>query len=87
MIAPTHKHQGCIVYKIDDLSTASIKRDNEDHPVARAIITADGNGLGPGLCTYDAASDSGVMLVITSFDLMSTPPDISFSLRATGIHP
>lgn len=81
------QHQGCIVYEIDDLSTAHVKRDADNHPIPRAIITADGNGLGPGLCTYDPASETGIMLVITSVDLVSNPPDIIFSLRATGIHP
>ena len=51
------------------------------------MITADGNGLGAGLCTYDAKSETGVMMVITSFDLCPKPVDIVFSLRATGIHP
>ncbi len=81
------KHQGCVVYTVDDLARARVRRDNRGHAVPRAVITADGNGLGPGLCTYDAKSETGVMMVITSFDLRSKPVDIVFSLRATGIHP
>ena len=80
-------HQGCIAFTIDDLRTASVARDDAGAPLPRHIITADGNGLGPGLCTYDAQSENGVLLVITSVDLESEPPDIVFSLRATGVHP
>ena len=80
-------HQGCIVFTIDDLGTASVRRDGEGVPIARTIITEDGNGLGPGLCTYDSASETGVLLVITSVDIASNPVDIVFSLRETGIHP
>jgi hypothetical protein len=47
--------------------------------------TADGNGLGPGLCSYDANSDTGVLLVITTVTKNGT--DIEFSLRTTGVHP
>jgi hypothetical protein len=39
------------------------------------------------MCTYDAASETGVLLVITRFDLTSDPPDLLFSLRRTGFHP
>ena len=34
--------------------------------IPSAIITADGNSLGPRLCTYDAESDTGVLLVIST---------------------
>ncbi len=81
------KHQGCIVYTVDDLARARVRRDGRGHAVPRAVITADGNGLGPGLCTYDARSETGVMMVITRFDLGAKPVDIVFSLRATGVHP
>jgi len=79
------KHQGCIVFDIDDLATASVVRDATGQAIPRTIITADGNGLGPGLCTYDANSDTGILLVITTF--LENPFDSEFSLRATGIHP
>ncbi len=78
-------HQGCIVYEFEDISRALIKRNNNGEAVARNIITADGNGLGPGLCSYDAANDSGILMVITTVSQNST--DIEFSLRATGVHP
>lgn len=78
-------HQGCIVYEFDDFATASIKRGSNGQALARNVITADGNGLGPGLCTYDAASDSGILLVIVTVSLNGA--DVEFSLRATGVHP
>jgi len=80
-------HQGCVVYSFDDLATASIARDASGVAIPRAIITADGNGLGPGLCTYDANSDTGVLLVITTVTGSGASTDIEFSLRATGVHP
>ncbi len=78
-------HQGCVVYTFDDFAAGSLVRDASGAAVARTVISADGNGLGPGLCTYDANSESGVMLVITTVTNNGT--DIEFSLRATGIHP
>lgn len=78
-------HQGCVIFEFDDFSTASLLRDNSGQAIPRTIITADGNGLGPGLCTYDANSETGVLLVITT--LQQNPLDAGFSLRATGVHP
>ncbi len=78
-------HQGCRVYEFEDFSTAQLKRDSNGVATPRTIITSDGNGLGPGLCSYDAQSDTGVLLVITTITNNST--DIEFSLRATGVHP
>jgi hypothetical protein len=80
-------HQGCVVLEVEDLAGARIRRDADGRPRVRAVLTADGSGLGPGMCTYDAASETGVLLVITRFDLASDPPDLSFSLRRTGFHP
>ena len=78
-------HQGCIVYEFSDFATATLARDGNGVAMPRAVITADGNGLGPGLCSYDANSDTGVLLVITTVTQGGT--DIEFSLRATGVHP
>ena len=78
-------HQGCMVFEFDDFTTGQLKRDTNGVAIPRTIITSDGNGLGPGLCSYDAMSDTGVLLVITSFTQNNT--DIEFSLRATGVHP
>lgn len=81
------RHRGCVVYEVEDLGTASLVRDSSGALLPRVHISADGNGLGPGLCTYDVASETGVLLVMTKFDLTSSPPELLFSLRATGVHP
>ncbi len=79
------EHQGCVVLAVADISQARVARDASGAPVRRAVITAEGNSLGPGLCTYDPNSNTGVLLVITTFT--TDPVDIEFSLRATGVHP
>ena len=78
-------HQGCMVFDFADFASAELRRDGNDVAIPRTVITADGNGLGPGLCSYDANSDTGVLLVITTVTQNGT--DIEFSLRATGVHP
>ncbi|MGB5165400.1 MAG: sialidase family protein [Woeseiaceae bacterium] len=80
-------HQGCMVFSFADFASATITRDTNDVATPRAIITADGNSLGPGLCTYDANSDTGVLLVITTVTGSGPTTDIEFSLHATGVHP
>jgi hypothetical protein len=78
-------HQGCVVFEFDDFAAGTLVRDGNGRAVPRTVISSDGNGLGPGLCTYDANSDTGVLLVITTVTNNGT--DIEFSLRATGVHP
>jgi hypothetical protein len=78
-------HQGCVVFEFADFASGTLVRDGNGVAVPRTVITSDGNGLGPGLCTYDANSDTGVLLVITTVTNNGT--DIEFSLRATGVHP
>ena len=78
-------HQGCMVFEFADFATAALRRDGTGVAIPRTVITADGNGLGPGLCSYDANSDTGVLLIITTITQNGT--DIEFSLRATGVHP
>ncbi|MGB5630080.1 MAG: sialidase family protein, partial [Woeseiaceae bacterium] len=80
-------HQGCIVFSFDDFAAASIARDTSGAAIPRAVITADGNSLGPGLCTYDANSNTGVLLVITTVTGSGATTDVEFSLHATGVHP
>ena len=87
ILAADPGHQGCMVFSFDDFTTASIARDTNGVAISRAIITADGNSLGPGLCTYDANSDTGVLLVITTVTGSGATTDIEFSLHATGVHP
>lgn len=79
------QHQGCLVYKFSDFANAILERDGNGNAFPRVAISADGNGLGPGLCSYDANSETGILLVITSF--FQGNADIEFSLRATGVHP
>jgi hypothetical protein len=78
-------HQGCVVFEFADFASGTLVRDTSGVAVPRTVITADGNGLGPGLCSYDASSETGVLLVITTVTQGGT--DIEFSLRATGVHP
>lgn len=79
------EHQGCVALEVEDLATATLARDGDGAPRVHARITADGNGLGPGLCSHHPDSETGVLMVITTVDLASNPPDIAFSLRATGV--
>lgn len=80
-------HRGCVVFDVEDLASSRVRRDAEGRATPRLVITADGTVFGPGLCTYDAASETGILLVITDFDLGLSPPRLLFSLRATGLHP
>jgi hypothetical protein len=80
-------HRGCVVFDVEDLASSRVRRDAEGRAIPRLVITADGTVFGPGLCTYDAASETGILLVITDFDLGLSPPRLLFSLRATGLHP
>ncbi len=78
-------HQGCVVFEFDEFAAGTLLRDGNGRAVPRTVISSDGNGLGPGLCSYDANSETGVLLVITTVTNNGT--DIEFSLRATGVHP
>ena len=81
------EHQGCVVFEVEDLARAEIARDRDGMAIPRAILTAEGNGLGPGLCTYDPNSETGVLMVVPTFDVRPDGLDIVFSLRATAVHP
>jgi hypothetical protein len=76
-------HRGCVVLEVENLATATMRRDANNQLVRRAVLTADGNGIGPGLCTYDATSSTGIMMVLTDF----SNTNIEFSMHATGVHP
>jgi hypothetical protein len=73
------------VFEITDIATAQIQRDAAGHAVQLARITGDDGSIGPGLCTYDASSETGVLIVLHIFN--ENPFDLEFSLRATGVHP
>jgi hypothetical protein len=73
------------VFEITDIATAQVQRDAAGQAVQLARITGDDSSFGPGLCTYDAASKTGVLMVLHIFN--EDPFDLEFSLRATGVHP
>lgn len=81
----TPEHMGCVVFEVTDLGSARVRRDAGGRAVALARITGEDESFGPGLCTYDASSDTGVLMVLHVFD--PDPFDLEFSLRATGVHP
>jgi len=87
ILAADPSHQGCIVFEFEDFASAMLVRDQNGVAVPRTVITADGNSLGPGLCTYDANSDTGVLLIITTVIGTGPTTDIEFSMHATGVHP
>ena len=78
-------HLGCVVLEVSDIMTAQVRREASGAPVELARITGEDANIGAGLCTYDAASQTGVLMVL--HDLTPTPFDLVFSVRATGVHP
>lgn len=83
--ATAPNHLGCVVYEITDITTASVLRDGSGQAVHLANISGEDNSVGPGLCTYDAASETGILMVLHI--LNPSPFDMEFSMRATGVHP
>jgi len=81
----TPEHFGCDVLEIADITKASVRRDLAGNPEKLYEITGEDPILGPGLCTYDAASATGVMMVLHKYT--PSPFDMEFSLRATRVHP
>lgn len=80
--APTHR--GCLVLEVDDIDRAHVRR-GERGPWVRARIGADmvSTAPGPGLCTYDRNSETGVLIVGTRCGANG----LTFELRRTGLHP
>ena len=78
-------HQGCVALEVESLANATMRRTSSGGLVERARITADGDGLGPGLCTYHAESDTGIILAIPK--LTQNPTELTLTMHATGIHP
>ena len=79
------EHLGCVVLEVTDVANAEVRKDNSGEVVRLYEITGEDATIGPGLCAYDAQSDTGVMMVL--HDLTPSPFDMEFSLRATGVHP
>ena len=85
-LQPDEHHLGCRVLELESLDPPRLARDSDGRPVVRASIdSTDSTGLGPGLCSYDPASSTGVLFVRTEVD--TARPEIVFRLHATGVHP
>ena len=78
-------HQGCVALEVDALNPPSMARAADNSLVVRASIRAEADALGPGLCTYHARSETGIIVVVPR--MTSNPTEIVFSMRSTGIHP
>lgn len=76
-------HGGCYVFEVADLASASVTRSATGEALWSHHIISDGGHLGPGLCTYDAASDTGI--VISSFE--QEDDQLRGYLQASGVHP
>lgn len=81
-------HYGCYALEVESLDPPRMKRKPDGSLVVRHYFT-DGASKpnGPGACTYDPMSETGVIIVRRDFDLKKRPPRLSFSLMATGVHP
>lgn len=79
------EHLGCVVFEITDIGAAEVGRDAAGHAVQLARITADDPIIGPGACTYDPESETGVLMHV--HDFVEDPFDMEFTVRATGVHP
>jgi len=79
------EHLGCVVFEITDIAAAEVGRDATGNAVQLAWITADDPILGPGACTYNPDSDTGVLMHV--HDYTPDPFDMEFTVRATGVHP
>ena len=82
---PSVHHLGCVALHVTDLASAQVQRDAGGHAVQLADITADDPGVGAGLCTYDPASQTGVIIVLHK--QADDPFDMEFTMHATGVHP
>jgi hypothetical protein len=77
-------HAGCWVVEVASLNPPRVALDASGKPKIRAIITASDLGVqGPGSCTYDPASATGI--IIARRHLNEVP--VTSSLNATGIRP
>ena len=80
-------HLGCRVFEVTSLDSAQVLRDGSGKATVLMSVTGDPSDseIGPGLCTYDAASATG--LVFVEHVGTTTPLNLDFSMRATGLHP
>lgn len=82
------RFNGCLVFEVTDITAAEVKREADGTLVKPLLaIFAPDPAIELGMCTYDAASETGILTVISIVELSPNDIDVSFSLRATGIHP
>lgn len=56
-------HYGCRVVEIESMDPPALKRDDNGKLVVRTVINAsDQQPLGPGSCSYDPASATGILI-------------------------
>jgi hypothetical protein len=79
------EHLGCYVFEVTNLPSAQVLRDGGGTPVPLAHITGDDPVIGPGACTYDPASETGMLMHV--HEHTPSPFDMQFTVRATGVHP
>lgn len=77
-------HQGCRVLEIASLDPPQLVHNNDGSLRVRADIRSS-DSESAGLCAYDPASDTGIILVRTHIDL--GVPEVSWQMHSTGIHP
>ena len=78
-----HPHQGCVVLGIENIRKARILRDSNNKPVVLSRIESYSDQLGPGLCTYDPGSETGIIITRMS----QNNSELRVSIHETGIHP
>ena len=78
------EHQGCRIIEIESLNPPQLARYADGSLIVRAEITSSDSDSS-GLCGYDPASDTGVILVRTIVDPVT--PELFWQMHATGIHP
>jgi len=76
-----------MTFEVTDLEGALLQRDSDERPELLAAVTGANEGFGPGLCSYDSGSETGMLLVTVPWDQSADPFDIPFKLHATGVHP
>ncbi len=85
------QQNGCLALDVADITTARLARDKRGRPRVLARIDAPVSGprdfLGPGQCTYDPNSMTGVIMTLMQKDQSYDPLDLRLSLHATGVHP
>lgn len=85
-LTPRERHLGCRALELESLDPPALGRNAAGRPIVRVDIrSSDSTGLGPGLCSYDPSSTTGILFVRTEVDL--DLPEVVFRLHATGLHP